>query len=81
MRAADSAEQLVQRSQAVATCTPTRTPYLQPAWIHAGLHLACMGADLPEKPKRWAWEPKLHFRVYVGGRNAFRVNSRKSVVA
>lgn len=47
--AADSVQQLVERSQAVVTCTPTRTPYLEPAWIHTGLHLTCMGADLPEK--------------------------------
>ncbi len=47
--AADSVQQLVERSQAVVTCTPTRTPYLEPSWIHAGLHLTCMGADLPEK--------------------------------
>lgn len=49
VRAADSIQQLVQRSQTVVTCTPTRTPYLEPAWIHSGLHLTCMGADLPEK--------------------------------
>jgi ornithine cyclodeaminase len=47
--AADSVEQLVQQSQTVVTCTPTRTPYLKPDWIHSGLHLTCMGADLPEK--------------------------------
>jgi len=47
--AADSVQQLVEQSQTVVTCTPSRKPYLEPAWIHAGLHLTCMGADLPEK--------------------------------
>ncbi|MBW2514065.1 MAG: cyclodeaminase [Deltaproteobacteria bacterium] len=47
--AADSVEQLVKQSQTVVTCTPSRKPYLEAAWIHPGLHLTCMGADLPEK--------------------------------
>ena len=47
--AADSVQKLVEQSQTVVTCTPSRMPYLEAAWIHPGLHLTCMGADLPEK--------------------------------
>ena len=47
--AADSVQQLVKQSQTVVTCTPSRKPYLEAAWVHNGLHLTCMGADLPEK--------------------------------
>jgi ornithine cyclodeaminase len=49
VEAADSVRQLVEESQAVVTCTPSRRPYLEAGWIHHGLHLTCMGADLPEK--------------------------------
>ena len=47
--AAESVQQLVKQSQTIVTCTPSRKPYLDEAWIHSGLHLTCMGADLPEK--------------------------------
>lgn len=33
----------------MVTCTPSRKPYVQPDWIHPGLHITTMGADLPEK--------------------------------
>lgn len=33
----------------MVTCTPSRAPYLEADWVHPGLHLTCMGADLPEK--------------------------------
>jgi ectoine utilization protein EutC len=47
--AAEGARQVVEQSQAVVTCTPSRTPHLSPEWLHPGLHLTCMGADLSGK--------------------------------
>jgi ectoine utilization protein EutC len=49
VQAADSVQQLVAESQVVVTCTPSRTPYLEAAWLHPGLHITSMGADLPQK--------------------------------
>jgi ectoine utilization protein EutC len=45
----NSVQELVEQSQIVVTCTPSRKPYLEGRWLHAGMHLTCMGADLPEK--------------------------------
>ena len=45
---ADAGE-VITEAQAVVTCTPSRKPYVQPEWIHPGLHITAMGADLPEK--------------------------------
>jgi ornithine cyclodeaminase/alanine dehydrogenase-like protein (mu-crystallin family) len=45
---ADAAE-VVRESNVVVTSTPARDPYLKAEWIHPGLHITCMGADLPEK--------------------------------
>jgi ectoine utilization protein EutC len=49
VEASDSVQQLVEQSQVVVTCTPSRTPYLDARWLHPGMHITCMGADLPEK--------------------------------
>ena len=45
---ADAGE-VITGAQAVVTCTPSRKPYVQADWIHPGLHITAMGADLPEK--------------------------------
>jgi ornithine cyclodeaminase len=47
--AASGPQEVVETSQAVVTSTPSRTPYLKPEWLHPGMHLTCMGADLPGK--------------------------------
>ncbi len=49
VQAVESVQELVEQSQVVVTCTPSRKPYLEGRWLHAGMHLTCMGADLPEK--------------------------------
>jgi ornithine cyclodeaminase/alanine dehydrogenase-like protein (mu-crystallin family) len=45
----DDAEAVFRDSQVMATWTPSRTPYVKPEWLHPGLHITAMGADLPEK--------------------------------
>jgi ornithine cyclodeaminase len=47
--AASGPEEVIRESQAVVTCTPSRKPYIQAAWLHPRLHITAMGADLPEK--------------------------------
>jgi ornithine cyclodeaminase len=42
-------ETLVRASDVVITCTPSRTPIVRAAWLHPGLHITAMGADVPEK--------------------------------
>jgi len=42
-------EDVIRRSQAVVTCTPSRRPYIEPSWLHPGLHITAMGADLTGK--------------------------------
>ena len=46
---AASPERLVGESEVVITCTPSREPLLDAAWLHPGLHLSAVGADLPGK--------------------------------
>jgi len=46
---AAGAEDVIRSSQAVVTCTPSRQPYIEAAWLHPGLHITAMGADLPGK--------------------------------
>jgi len=46
---ASGPEEVVRESQVVVTSTPARKPYLQAGWLHPGLHLTAMGADLPDK--------------------------------
>jgi ornithine cyclodeaminase len=40
---------VVRESSVVVTSTPARKPYLKAEWLHPGLHITCMGADLPGK--------------------------------
>ena len=47
--ACPDAAHVVRNSTIVVTSTPAREPYLKAAWLHPGLHITCMGADLPEK--------------------------------
>lgn len=47
--AAKNPKAVVEASDIVVTSTPSRTPYLKAKWLHPGLHITCMGADLPEK--------------------------------
>ena len=36
-------------SDIIVTTTPSRTPYVKAAWLRPGMHITCMGSDLPEK--------------------------------
>ena len=47
--ACPDAASVVRESSVVVTSTPAREPYLKAKWLHPGLHITCMGADLPEK--------------------------------
>jgi ornithine cyclodeaminase len=38
-----------QNSDIVVTTTPARIPYVKAEWLRPGMHITCMGADLPEK--------------------------------
>ena len=40
---------LVRESELVITTTPARTPIVDPVWLHPGLHITAIGADLPGK--------------------------------
>ena len=42
-------EALVRESELVITTTPARSPIVDAAWLHPGLHITAMGADLPGK--------------------------------
>ena len=46
---ADNPQELVQMSEVVVTTTPSHEPILQTAWLHAALHLTCMGSDSEDK--------------------------------
>ena len=46
---APDAETLVRKAQLVVTATPARTPLIDAAWLHPGLHITAMGADQPGK--------------------------------
>ncbi len=47
--ACPDAATVVRDSSVVVTSTPAREPYLKAEWLHPGLHITCMGADLPDK--------------------------------
>jgi ectoine utilization protein EutC len=49
IRPAAGVADVIRRSQAVVTCTPSRQPYIEPSWLHPGLHITAMGADLAGK--------------------------------
>jgi ornithine cyclodeaminase len=42
-------ETLVRQSDVVITCTPSHEPVVRAAWLHPGMHITAMGADVPEK--------------------------------
>jgi ectoine utilization protein EutC len=46
---AESLEQLVTDSQVVVTTTQSKDALIQAQWLHPGLHITAMGADLPGK--------------------------------
>ena len=46
---ATTPEALVRESELVITTTPVRSPIVDAAWLHPGLHITAMGADLPGK--------------------------------
>ena len=47
--AAKNVEEVITSAQSVVTCTPSKEPFVDPAFLHPGLHITAMGADLPEK--------------------------------
>ena len=46
---ATTPEALVRESELVITTTPARSPVVDAAWLHPGLHITAMGSDLPGK--------------------------------
>ena len=42
-------EALVRESELVTTTTPARSPIVDAAWLHPGLHITAMGSNLPGK--------------------------------
>lgn len=46
---ASSLREALQGSGVVVTCTPSRKPIINAAWIDPGTHITAMGADAPEK--------------------------------
>ena len=47
--AVDFIRQLVAESQIVVTTTPSKQALVDVSWLHPGLHITAMGADLPGK--------------------------------
>ena len=45
----DDVGSVFQQSDIVVTTTPSRVPYVKADWLRPGMHITCMGADLPEK--------------------------------
>jgi ornithine cyclodeaminase len=45
---------VVRESDVVACTTPSREPYLEARWLHPGLHVTCMGSDMPSKQELFA---------------------------
>jgi ornithine cyclodeaminase len=46
---AESREAVVRDSDIVVTTTPSRSPLVEAAWLHPGLHITAMGADAEHK--------------------------------
>ncbi|KPL80816.1 ectoine utilization protein EutC [Ornatilinea apprima] len=46
---AASPEEVVRQSDFVVTTTPSHQPIVKAEWLHAGLHITCMGADSEHK--------------------------------
>lgn len=49
VRVAESAEEAVAEADIVVTTTPSRQPHFSASWLHQGLHITAMGADMPAK--------------------------------
>jgi ornithine cyclodeaminase len=49
VQVAASAEEVVRASNVVVTTTPSKAPLIQADWLHSGLHITAMGADLSGK--------------------------------
>ena len=49
VHAVPTAEEAVRSADVVVTTTPSRTPLIEAAWLHPGLHVTAMGSDAPEK--------------------------------
>jgi len=47
--AVTTAEEVVRSADVVITTTPSRTPLIEAAWLHPGLHITAMGSDAPDK--------------------------------
>lgn len=54
VRKCGTPEQVVRQSDFVVTTTPSRQPYLKADWVHAGLHITCMGSDGENKQELYA---------------------------
>ncbi|MGO8684105.1 MAG: cyclodeaminase [Thermoleophilia bacterium] len=48
------AETVVRGADIVVTATPARQPFLRAAWLRPGVHVTCMGSDMPGKQELYA---------------------------
>ena len=44
-----SAQEALQGSSIIVTCTPSRKPFVQANWLAPGMHITALGADGPDK--------------------------------
>lgn len=56
-----SAEEACRAADVIATATTSRRPIVRNEWVRPGVHLACMGSDLPHKIEL---DPELTLRAH-----------------
>lgn len=49
VQVAESAEEVIKKSQLVVTTTPATEPIVKAEWLHSGLHITAMGSDAEHK--------------------------------
>jgi len=47
--AATDVQTIFESSDIIVTSTPAKIPYVKAEWLRPGMHITCMGSDLPEK--------------------------------
>jgi len=79
---AKSVEQVVMNSQVVVTTTPSRKGYINPQWLHKGLHITAMGSDTEEKQELEAMCFSKADKIVCDSRSqVFRLGELRSALA
>jgi ectoine utilization protein EutC len=60
--AASSVQEVVEKSDIVVTCTPSKSPYLEAEWIRLGTHITAMGSDMEDKRELF---PEVFKRAHI----------------